>query len=463
MYERNGKLIQSVFKKYFLPTIMMTMALSIGIIVDGIIVGNTLGSDALAAVNLVLPVTLCFSTIYALFGVGGSVLASIAKGMRDNRRADVSFTLSILMMFTFSIIFLVAGLVFLDQLARLLAGNSTFQPLVREYLSILIYGAPLLIVVPGIVYFVRADGRPSLASTVLLVANAVNLILDLVFILGFKMGIGGASLATVLGYAVGLLVLLGYFLSNERSLHFIYFRKEELKAVAKIAICGIPSAVGASLMFIKILSINAIVLARLGPSGMVAFSVCLSCLSFVSMFIAGTAQTMMPIVATLYGEKDHAGVRYTVIRALKVVMLSSTFLVLVFELFPGTVLYVFGIRGGAELIQGSQAIRIFALSLIGTGFSFLMMYYFQIIQRSLIATVITIVQGVAVVVPGAFLLSIFWGSIGIWIAFLLTEICTFVLILVITKVIAKRSDGSLEGLFLLTRSAAEQYLLDVTI
>lgn len=64
---------------------------------------------------------------------------------------------------------------------------------------------------------------------------------------------------------------------------------------------------------------------------------------------------------------------------------------------------------------------------------------------------------------GAFLLSIFWGSIGIWIAFLLTEICTFVLILVITKVIAKRSDGSLEGLFLLTRSAAEEYLLDVTI
>lgn len=463
MYERNGKLIQNVFKKYFLPTIMMTMALSMGIIVDGIIVGNTLGPDALAAVNIVLPVTLCFSAIYALFGVGGSVLASIAKGTRDNRRADVIFTLSVLLMLAVSLIFLLAGSVFSKQLVRLLAGNSSLEPLVAEYMGILIYGAPLLIVIPGIVYFVRADGRPNMASVVLITANVVNLCLDMVFILWFKMGIGGAALATVVGYAVGFLILLRYFFSNGRSFSFTPFGKKELKVVSKIVVCGIPSAVGSSLLFVKILSINAIVLSRLGPSGMVVFSVCLSCLSFVSMFIAGAAQTMMPIVATLYGEKDYAGVRFTIRRTLKVIMLASITLVIVFELFPVAVLYLFGVRDAAEFKLGSQAIRIFALSLIGTGFSFLMLYYFQTIQRSILATVITIVQGVLVVVPVAFILSAFWGAIGIWIAFLLAEICTFIMIFGVTKVIAKNSEGRFEGLFLLTRSDEEDCILDVTI
>lgn len=463
MFERNGKLIQGVFKKYLLPTILMTMALSMGLIVDGIIVGNTLGSDALAAVNLVLPVSLCFNTVCVMFGIGGSVLASIAKGKRENHRADVLFTLSVLMMLAVSLVFLFAGSFFSGHLTRLLAGDSNLQPLTAAYLEIFIYGAPLLIVVPGMVYFVRADGRPNLASAVLIVANVVNLVLDLVFILGFNMGIRGAALASVIGYAIGFLVLLVYFLKKGRSLHFTSFHRKELRAAAKIVVCGTPSAVGSCLMFAKILSINAIVLARIGSLGMVAFSVCLSCLSFVSMFIAGVAQTMMPIVATLYGEKDYAGVRFTVKRALQVVMLSSVLLVIVFELFPNVLLHLFGINNAMELGLGSQAIRIFALSLIGTGFSFVMLYYFQIIQRSALATSIAVVQGFAVVVPSALLLSGFWGSYGIWISFLLAEITVFILILIVTKRLAKRSGGNLTGLFLLAGPAEDEQILDVTI
>ena len=93
------------------------------------------------------------------------------------------------------------------------------------------YGAPFLIVVPGFVYFVRADGRPNLASAVLIIANVVNLCLDLVFILVFKMGIAGAALATVTGYAVGLCVLLRYIFSKEKNLHFSVGNNKIIKTV----------------------------------------------------------------------------------------------------------------------------------------------------------------------------------------------------------------------------------------
>ncbi len=462
MYERKGNLVEGVFKKYFLPTILMAMALSMGIIIDGIIVGNTIGSDALAAVNLVMPVTLCFNTIYALFGVGGAALASIAKGQRDNLRADAVFTISILSMLALSIILLVVGSVYLDEIARMLSGGGALQNLVRDFLRVLMYGAPLLIVTPGFVYFVRTDGKPNLASAVLIVANVVNLCLDLVYILVFDMGIAGAALATVTGYAVGFFMLFKYIFSKDRNLHFS-IKKGTAKIAGQIAASGIPSAIGTFLLFVRISFVNSIVLQTIGQTGMVAFSVCLSCLSFVSMFIAGASQTMMPIVGTLYGEKDTSGIRFTAYKALRVVMIACLVLVALFEAFPQEILFLFGVTGTEEIALGVQAIRVFALSLIGTGFSFLMMYYFQTIQRRALSSAVSIVQGVAVVVPCAYILSGAWGSLGIWISFLLAEIGTFILIRVATAVISGRSGGRLKGFFLVDAQKEQPPVLDVTI
>ena len=105
---------------------MMAMALSMGIIVDGIIVGNTLGSDALAAVNLVMPITLCFNTIYAMFGIGGGSDRLHCKGKKGKPESGCCF-----LRFLYSacwlsaLFFLILGVFFLDKLAQLLAGNSS--------------------------------------------------------------------------------------------------------------------------------------------------------------------------------------------------------------------------------------------------------------------------------------------------------------------------------------------------
>ena len=179
------------------------------------------------------------------------------------------------------------------------------------------------------------------------------------------------------------------------------------------------------------------------------------------MFIAGASQTMMPIVGTLYGEKDYNGIRFAVYRALRVVMISCIVLVAVFEIFPQAVLMLFGVTGAEEIAMGVQAIRTFALSLIGTGFTFLMMYYFQTIQRRVVSSVISVVQGVAVIVPCAFFFSNIWGSVGIWSSFLFAEICTFVVIRWITANISKRSGGALKGFFLLPAKQEETPFLDV--
>ena len=155
--ERKGYIVSRQFVKFFIPTIMMTMALSMSIVIDGMIVGNILGSEALAAVNLVLPVTLIFNSLYVLFGVGGSALYSVALGRREKGRAQQFFTAALAAMLAASLLIMVGGLFLCGGMADALTGNApNLTELVYDYLRIVMLAAPLLVVVPGLVYFVRS-------------------------------------------------------------------------------------------------------------------------------------------------------------------------------------------------------------------------------------------------------------------------------------------------------------------
>ena len=275
------------------------------------------------------------------------------------------------------------------------------------------------------------DWFMTLNATILIVSNLVNLALDLVYMGPLKMGIAGSSLATVSGYVIAAFCLVPYVFSQKRTLRFRvdvltsvsdFFRK--LGAVVK---AGLPAATGSILITFKILCINHIVLAVAGPSALVAFSVCLSCLSFVSMFISGAAQAMTPIVGVLFGELDFRGVYFVARRAFITLMIASIAATLLLEVFPGQILWLFGVRHAVDIAEGIPAIRIFSLSLAGTSTTFLSMFYYMTIGRTTISMAISIVQG-ASVVPIALALSHVIGVSGVWVAFSVAEIITILMI-----------------------------------
>lgn len=428
---RTSALLDGKYWEFFVPTILMAMTLTMSIVVDSIIVGNMLGADALAAVNLVMPVVMVYNTVAVCLGLGAATIISIAKGRRDPELADSVFTTVLFFMVLAGVLMLIGQELSLDRINMLLTREPSLRPLVKSYLHVLVYGTPLIVTVPGLAYCLRVDGRVKLASAILIISNLVNLALDLVYMGPLKMGIAGSSLATVSGYVVGGVCLLAYAFSDKRTLRF---RKEALARVGEllrrlgtIVKTGFPAAMGSILITFKILSINHIVLAEAGKSGMVAFSVCLSCLSFVSMFISGAAQAMTPIVGVLYGENDHLGVRFVIRRAFITLMIASLAATLLLELAPAQILELFGVRHAADMAEGIPAIRIFSLSLIGTSTTFLSMYYYMTIGRTKLSTAISIVQG-ASVVPFALLLSHLMGVAGVWAAFSLAEVTTILMI-----------------------------------
>lgn len=461
MFKRRGTIVYQQFMKFFFPTVMMNVALSLSIVVDGMIVGNILGTEALAAVNLVLPITLLMNSLYVLLGVGGSTLYSIELGKRDKKRAKELFTLSVISMVIASGLLSIVGLFLCGTLAELLTVKApNLTGLVYNYMKIVMFAAPLLVIVPGFVYFLRSIGQVKLASSILIIANIVNLCLDILFIVGFKMGIRGAAIATATGYIVGLLVAL-YGIMKTKELRFCKIRKEVGKSLCLIAKTGLPSTIHTALNFFRLTSINAIVMIYLGSDGVTAFSVCTSCLSIVSMFVGGSAQTMVPLLGTFYGERDFASIRFTIKKAFLITCTATLILLFIFEIIPVQLTGLFGVDKPEQIAIAVAAIRIYALSLPFMGILFLFMCIYQVLKRQTISSVIALLEGFAIVVPAAWILSKLFGPVGIWIAFPIGEIVSL-LLMALTIVIVKRKSPKAQGMFLIEENSGEVEL-DVTM
>lgn len=449
---RSSALLDSKYWEFFVPTILMAMTLTMSIVVDSIIVGNMLGADALAAVNLVMPLVMTYNTVAVCLGLGGATLISIAKGRRDPDYANTVFTTVLFFLTLVSVFLLACQVTFIDEINQLLTREPSLRPLVKSYVHVLMYGTPLIVILPGLAYCLRVDAQVKLASTVLIVSNLVNLALDVLYMGPLKMGIAGSSLATVSGYLIGALCLLPYVVGTTRTLRFVpaaLTRAPELLCqFGTIVKTGFPAAMGSILITFKILCINHIVLAVADKPGMVAFSVCLSCLSFVSMFISGAAQAMTPIVGVLYGEKDYLGVRFVVRRAFITLMIASIAATLLLEMAPAQILELFGVRQPADIAEGIPAIRLFSLSLVGTSTTFLLMFYYMTIGRTKLSTAIAMVQGTAVV-PIALALSRVMDISGVWIAFSLAEIVTILMIAVWYVYITKKNPHKYQSPLLL--------------
>lgn len=461
MFERKGYIIGRQFMKFFLPTVLMTMALSLSTVVDGMIVGNILGPDALAAVNLVLPVTLLFNSVYVLIGVGGSTLYSVALGKREAEIARQLFTTSVLSMAAAGILIFIVGILFSRRIAEALTSNAgNLTELVYQYIRIVILAAPLLIIVPGLVYFIRSSGKVKTASTVLITANVVNLMLDFLFIGIFHTGIGGAALATGSGYFVGLLIAL-WGVRKTKELKLCKHMESPLHMLAEMMGTGLPSTINTCLNFFRLTSINAIVMLYLGSDGVTAFSVCTSCLSIVSMFVGGSAQTMIPLLGTLYGEKDIRGIRFTIRKAILITGTSTLVLLALFEAIPDQITGLFGVTDPVQVQIASEAIRIYAVSLPMMGFLFIAMCVYQVIGHRSLSNMVALLEGFLIVVPAAWILARIFGPTGIWCAFVAGELLTIVVLAIAVKRVRSRRP-ELKGIFLLEEKE-DGRILDVTM
>lgn len=446
---RNATLVGKKFREFFFPTILMSASASLSLIVDSIIVGNVLGDSELAAVNLIMPLSLCFTAVSAMFGIGSATCISMFKGKMENEQANRCLTLSVVAWIACSVVAILLCLTSSTAIATFLSGDSGLDHLVYDYLKVYLFGSPFTFATLIFPHIIKADGLPKFSSNTLIVANVTNLLMDIVYMKCFHLGIAGAALATITGNALGTILYIIYIKSRKRTIGLTKIRLSDLKLYIDMFKMSISSIFGQGLMFAKMWVFNMLVAKTAGQAGLTAFSICTSCLSFVSMFIAGGAQTMIPMVGAFSGAQDDTAIKYTIHKAFKLVLTCCIGVTILFELFPNVVMAAYGVNGGEALDIGVTAIRIFSLSFLFIGFNFMYMYYMQSKKMPAFSMQICALDGFFVVVPAGFVLSHFLGSNGVWISYIVNGVIVALFITAKSKYMVTKSNGALYSLFML--------------
>ena len=199
---------------------------------------------------------------------------------------------------------------------------------------------------------------------------------------------------------------------------------------------------------LKLLIINSLIGIYVGSAGLVAFGICYNSLFILYIFLIGTAQTMSPIVSVYYKEEDYSGVNYIIRRSLKIVLVSSLALAVLFIIYPQSLLMLYSVNDPAYVPVVLNAVRIFAISYVGTAITFLYTFYSQAIQKNQLSTIISLLEGLVLPIGFATLLSFGIGGNGIWISFALAELFTILFLFAYSRHINRKTDGEFSGFFI---------------
>lgn len=411
---RNKNLIKSVFIRILLPALAAGASANIASMIDGVIVGNAIGRDALAAVNACRPATQIFGFLSEIFasGLANCIAHSVGKNEKDN--TNRIFTTGLMTALIVGLLLTAVQFAFSGGICRLFANNDTLYPMTLEYFRIFSFSVLFILLNDSLAASMRTDGKQSLSALVALLPHIVNAVLNVVFVSVFGMGLQGVALATVLGYIAGFAVgCYYYFFKKSYRISFGNYTKN----LAGITSVGFPPAINKGLISIKLLIINSLALASGGSLAMAIMSLIMVEWALESLFIGGVKQTMLPMISFYYASGDYHGVRSVFMHAFKVLMIAEAVLILLFEAVPQILPLLFGMREADEIAAASTAIRIFALSMPMEAFTMLTITYYTAIRNRKTAVFLSVLQGLVATVPVIYPLVHCFGVTGVWLSY----------------------------------------------
>lgn len=415
------------YLKYLIPTITTMTLFSTYTMVDGIFVGRGVGSEGLAAVNISMPfITLAFA-FAILISIGSLNLIAHEKGRDNKNGADEFFSLGMAISVIFAISLSVVGIIFINPLVRALGASGHMVEMVKEYLSIIIYFLPFYLTSYVFEIMVKADGRPSITTILMLMSALTNVTLDYIFIFKFHWGLMGAAVATGLAQTIPTIGYLIYFLSPKS---YLKFKKFKLKAfmVKEIFSYGFPASLSELSSGFCILVLNLSIAKLYGEDGLAAFSVIAYVMTFVVNTMLAINQSSQPLIGFYYGAREFD--KIPVLRKYMLISVASLsiIMVLAIEIWPEFFVNVFLTDITSEFMAfASKALRIFSISFLIFGFNITNGGYLTAVAKPRFEFIITILRGYALVLAVSFIITNFMPKEYIWSTITISDFLTLII------------------------------------
>jgi putative MATE family efflux protein len=315
--------ISGNFFSLVIPSLVGLVAFSSASIVDGIFIGNYVGTPALAAINLIIPYLNVMFGIAFMLSIGGSVVAG--KYIGENNLADASNIFSKILMITvlFSITVTVLSLTFESYIFKALGATEALTGLMSDYFQIRMSFMLIDLITIALYYFVRTDGRSTLAAIAIVISSSINIILDYYFIAEFKWGLQGAALATGLAQCVSFVILLTYFFTKHTK--FIFrIKQKNWSEVLSGCYNGLSEFINeVSANFIAF-TLNWLLIIQHGVNGVAAITVINYLLIMGVMLVYSVSEGGQVFISQNYGAKNFKRIqRYFALSMLACLLLSA--------------------------------------------------------------------------------------------------------------------------------------------
>ncbi len=415
--------------KLSLPAFFGMSVMTLYNVVDTIFIGHYVGALGIAGLSIVFPLQMLSLGIGQMTGMGGASVVSRLIGARNISRAEHTLGNAITLNVVLSLMITAAGLANTDFWLRLMGSSETILPYARDYMTIIVAGMAFPTLAMALSALVRAEGNARVAMTGMIVGAVLNIILDAVFIISLDMGITGAALATVISQIVSVTYFLSYYLFRKSFLKIhlkkLLLRLDILKAVLAIGVASFARTLTTSLSAVFV---NRTLVAYGGDYAVSAFGIVNRLMMFAIMPGIVIGQGLQPILGFNYGAK-----RYD--RALKTIKLAmaaaTTCCILVFVVLYFATESLIGIfTADDRLIElGSHAARRITLAMYLIGFIMVGSLTFQSTGKAVRSFITAISRAALFLIPLVFILPRYMQLDGVWFAFPLADVLTFLLTL----------------------------------
>ncbi len=409
------------FLKYVSLNVIGMMGISVYILADTFFISDKLGALGLTALNIAIPIYNLVFGVALMLGMGGATIYAIYKSRGEKEKANGIFTYTAIITVLISLVFMLTGILFSDDITRLLGASQAVYSMTNIYIKVVLLFSPAFIFNQIFICFLRNDGAPRLAMLSMLAGSLFNILFDYIFIFPLDMGIFGAVLATGISPVVGMLVMSYHKLERKNSFHFARV-KLKIKECLKIVSTGTSAFINEVSVGIVMAVLNLLILNINGDIGVASYGVIANISIVVISVFNGIAQGSQPLFSRFFGENNKKDLNKVLIWSVFSTVLSAVAIYLIVFLLNAPIVKVFNSEGSAVLQRLSETgMLLYFTSALFSGMNILLSTFFAAVERPVPAQIISLLRGIILTLPVAVIMSMLFKMNGIWLTYTVSE------------------------------------------
>lgn len=402
--------------RFTLPTIAMMIFTSIYGIVDGVFVSNCVGSDAFAAVNLIMPVIMILGSTGFMVGTGGSAIVSKTLGEKKLEKASEYFSMLIYLCIVSGVILSAIGIIFIKPLAELLGATGDIAN------NCIIYGRTVFFMMTGLFLqnafqsFLVVAEKPKLGLAVTLLAGFTNMFLDFLFVYVLRLGVFVAAVATGISQFVGAIIPVIYFASGMNNILHLKKCRFNKDIIIKTFINGSSEMVTNMSMSLVNMLYNMQLMKYIGTNGVVAYGIIMYTGFIFSGTYIGYSLGSAPVISYHYGAGNKKELKSLFKHSIILLVISSVIMTLLAEVLAKYLAGIFVSYDKQLLELTTTAIRIYSVSYLISELNIFASSFFTALNNGFVSAAISFLRMFLFQIIMILLLPVIIGINGIWIA-----------------------------------------------